>query len=391
MFCTQCGRRLPEDGAPCVCGSGQAEKVAAEPVASIMPEDIPLSFAEAERMAEEGGEVPQIFFSEESEPDAETTVYEEPIPQYIQPPVYMPPVYAVQQNPLKEAIRKVAGSPVFLLAAIFMSAGLILSLVQLFVPVDFYGLFSSIVPLLDSIMPGMGSEFMQEMEASVGDLYTAQMGLALLGLPRLIAPALTVASLWMLFGSAKKQDGPKTGGLTILQVLQVLGVIGMSLSILLAVFVIVMIFALATMLIDELSYYGIMMEGGDMTGVIIAVMAVLIAIVVLTVIFGMIYTIKALNSVVRAKKAIRTGVVHKGASRFIMVCCFISAVVSLIDVYGAVQLLGVLNGVSCVISAGANLFFALTIARYNKAVKPFRVPKFSAQSAEQVFPENRNF
>ena len=58
-----------------------------------------------------------------------------------------------------------------------------------------------------------------------------------------------------------------------------------------------------------------------------------------------------------------------------MVCCFISAAVSLIDVYGTVQLLGVLSGVSCVINACVNLFFALTILRYNKAIKPFRTPK----------------
>ncbi len=389
MFCTQCGRQLPVDGTPCVCGSGQAEKIVTEPAVPVVPEDIPLSFAEAERMAEENETVQQIFFTEEPAPETNQPIYEEPIPQYIQSPVYVPPTYAVQQNPLKEAIRKVAGSPVFLFAAIFMTAGLILSVVQLFVPIDYYSFFSTIVPVLDSIMPGMGSEFMREMEASIGDLYAAQTGLAIMGLPRLIVPGLTVLSFWLIFSSAKKIDGPKTGGFTVLQVLQVLSVIAMSVAVLLAVFVSVVIYALAMMMIEELNYYG-MMTGGDTTGVIITVMAVLIAVVIIAVMFGMIFVIKALGSVIRAKKAIRTGVVYKGASRFIMVCCFITAVVSLIEVFGTVQILGVLSGISCVFTAAANLFLALTIARYNRAIKPFRTPKYMPQPVEQNFPPYGN-
>ncbi len=346
MFCTQCGRQLPKDGTPCVCGSGQTEKFIVEPAVPVMPEFEPETY-------------------------------------------YAPPSYALWQNPLTEAIRSVGTSPVFLLALIFMSLQLLLSAVLLFVPMDYYALFSSVVPVLDSIMPGMGSEFMREMEAAVGNPYAAQLEAAFSGLLGLTVPALTTASFWMIFVSAKKPSGPKTAGLTVLQVLQIIRAVACGLSALGAVFLVIVFAALVPMLLEELSYYGLTVTG-NISGAITAVAIVLIVLIVLAVTFGLLFTIKSLNSVVRTKRALRTGTVHKGASRFVMVCCFVTAAVNLMNVYGTVQTFGVLYGVSCVFAAMANLFLALTIIRYNSAIKPFKTPKRAESVPQNDFPYGEN-
>ncbi|MBO5252742.1 MAG: hypothetical protein J6C51_02240 [Clostridia bacterium] len=345
MFCTQCGRQLPKDGTPCVCGSGQTEKFTVEPHIPVMPE--------------------------------------------FEPETYYAPSHALQPNPLTEAIRSVGTSPVFLIAAIFMSLQLLLSVVLLFVPMDYYAIFSSVVPVLDSIVPGMGSEFMREMEAAVGNPYAAQLEGAFAGLLGLTVPALTTASFWMIFASAKKPYGPKTAGLTVLQVLQIISAVSCGIGALGAVFLVVVLAALLPMLIEELSYYGLTVTG-NISGAITAVAVVLIVLIVLAVTFGLLFTIKSLNSVVRTKRALRTGSVHKGASRFVMVCCFVTAAMNLMNVYGTVQTLGVLYGVSGVLAAMANLFLALTIIRYNKAIKPFKTPKHAGPAQQNDLPYGEN-
>lgn len=442
MFCTNCGRQLPKDGTPCVCGSGQCEPAAvqqpaepiatepvavenewagenpavnwadAEPVQPTEPEPAPQVieetpaeeiaapvFEEAQPAAEQPAEV---WNSDAAVPAPETTqpVYTEPqqpvMPQqpettyapqqpvyqpYVQPapvyapPAYTPPSYAVQPtNPVLDVIRGAASSPIFMIAAIVMSVHLLLSIIKAFVPFDFYGILYSFVPLLESIAPGMGYEMIEEASYVMSDLYAAQAMLGFLSLPSMIMPALTVAALWMIFVSAKNPDGPKTGGLTILQVLQILSLVGIGLSVLLAIFVIIFVCMLVTMLIEEMSYYG-MYGGEDMTGVIVLVAIVLIIAVLAGVALSLVYAIKVLTSIINAKKAIKTGTVTKTASKFVVFYNFASAAFLLLDIFGTISLMGWVAGLVNLCAAGANVLFALVILQYNKAVKPLVVPK----------------
>ena len=366
MYCTRCGRLLSQDGSPCVCGSGQADRTVYE---------TEKTFAVHEQKAENFGETPFMY----GQP-----VYEQPMP------VYAPPTCALRQNPLLEPIRSAAASPVFFLAALFMTVNLALSAACLFVPIDYYAFFSSIAPLFDVIQPGMGSEFMREMESAFAELYAAQMQSVLSGIPGLVVSGLTDVSLWMIFASAKKPGGPRTGGLSILHVLQVIGVIVLSLCTLACVILSAAITALVPTLLEEIEYYGIRLSDGARTAAM-ALAIVRSAAVILGAVLALVFTAKSLSSVVRTKRALRTGVIHKGASRYVAVICFITAAVNMMNAYGTVQLFGVLYGIGCVAAALANLFIALTVIRYNKAVKPYLTPKHSVQPDYPPYGPDSNY
>ena len=431
MFCTNCGRELPKDGTPCVCGSGQVDTTAVQqtaeptfaesewagetttlnwedvdpvqapeaepapqaPEASWANEAASMSWGETQPAAEQPEEdwgndttvlTPENTQPAYSEPQPEITYapqqpvyqqpYVQPAPTYAQP-AYTPPSYAVQPtNPVLDVIRGAASSPIFMIAAIVMSVHLLLSIIKAFVPFDFYGILYSIVPLLESIAPGMGAEMIEEASYVMSDLYAAQAMLGFLSLPSMIMPALTVAALWMIFISAKKPDGPKAGGLTILQVLQIISLVGIGLGVLLAIFVIIFVCMIVAMLIEEMSYYG-MYGGEDMTGVLVLVAIVLIIVVLASVALSLVYAIKVLTSIINAKKAIKTGTVTKTASKFIVFYNFASAALLLLDVFGTISMMGWLAGLVNLCAAGANVLFALVIMQYNKAVKPLVVPK----------------
>lgn len=426
MFCTNCGRELPKDGTPCICGSGQAEPVQnsvaeeewAGDTTALNWENVEPNYQPAEEQPEEedwAGETTALNWEDaqpayqepkEEEWAGDTTALswdetqptytqpEQPVNPYIQqpyvqqPPVYQQPSYTAPSYAVQgggsvlDVIRGVASSPIFMIAAIVMSVHLLLSIIKAFVPFDIYGIVYSIVPMLESIMPGMGVEMLDEIEPMIGELYAAQAMLGALSLPSMIMPALTVAALWMIFISAKKPAGPKTGGFTILQVLQIISLVGTGLGILLAIIVIIVVCMVVMMLIEEMSYYG--MGGGEnMTGVIIAVMIIAIIAVLASVALSLVYSIKVLTSIINAKKAIKNGVVEKTASKFVMIYNFAAAAILVIDIFGTISMMGWMSGLVNLCAAGANVLFALCIMQYNKAIKPLITPKNAAPQMPQ--------
>ena len=63
----------------------------------------------------------------------------------------------------------------------------------------------------------------------------------------------------------------------------------------------------------------------------------------------------------------------KKASRFVMIVCWISAIVTLVGVYTSLMVAGPIVAAMDLAKAATNILFALCIAKYNKAIKPFIV------------------
>lgn len=314
MYCTSCGRKLPKDGTPCVCGSGQAEPIAA-----------------AQNPATPAWGAP--------------------------PPVLecYPPIR--QNSPAKELVRQIAASPLFLAAVITVSVQLLAQIISIFMPTDIMSMLNSVLQMLDAIEPGMGSYMYSELHEVVGALNSTQVAGSITSL---IFPALSLTALWMIFASAKRFDGPKTSGFTILHVLQVFGVIGACFGVLGFVFVAVVIIVILASLANQFSYSGV-----GFTVLAVVVLVIGLALVVLS----LVYEIKVLGSISRAKKAITTGILVKPASKLITVFCFICAVAAIPGIFADIFTGNFMASLVSLGGAVANVLFALVIMKFNKAVK----------------------
>ncbi len=314
MYCTSCGRKLPKDGTPCVCGSGQAEPIAA-----------------AQNPATPAWGAPP------------------PVVEYYQP--VMPNSHA------KELVRQIAASPLFLAAVITVSVQLLAQIISIFMPTDIMSMLNSVLQMLDAIEPGMGSYMYSELHEVVGALNSTQV---VGSITSLIFPALSLTALWMIFASAKRFDGPKTSGFTILHVLQVFGVIGACFGVLGFVFVAVVIIVILASLANQFSYSGV-----GFTVLAVVVLVIGLALVVLS----LVYEIKVLGSISRAKKAITTGILVKPASKLITVFCFICAVAAIPGIFADIFTGNFMASLVSLGGAVANVLFALVIMKFNKAVK----------------------
>lgn len=279
-----------------------------------------------------------------------------PVTEYYQP--------VMPNSPAKELVRQIAASPLFLAAVITVSVQMLAQIISIFMPTDIMSMLNSVLRMLDAIEPGMGSYMYSELHEVVGALNSTQV---VGSITSLIFPALSLTALWMIFASAKRFDGPKTSGFTILHVLQVFGVIGACFGVLGFVFVAVVIIVLLASLANQFSYSGAG-YGTDTTA--LTVLAVVVLVIGLAlVVLSLVYEIKVLGSISRAKKAITTGIIVKPASKLITVFCFICAVAAIPGIFADLFTGNFMASLVSLGGAVANVLFALVVMKFNKAVK----------------------
>lgn len=451
MYCTQCGRKLAEDGTPCVCGSGQHELVttpAAEPIPVPMPEPVPeaaepAAEAEEEPVAEPVEEAPAELeavaaepeateaepeaFPDEPIPEAEEpaaelieveeepvteTAAEPPVSSYDQPenlyvqhpavqgnpyaqqspygqpaPVYAPPAYAVQQpTAVHTAIRSIAVSPLFMIATILMSAHFLLTIINSFIPTDITAIINSFMPLMQMIDPSISyGDFMYEITEA---LYQMQVFIGIVNLGNMILPALVLVGLWLTFVSAKKKEIPSANGMMILQIVKIISLVGAILSAVLVLIIGIVAVGTLAALANEMSSYSYYSssEASMVSGIMVLVVILLIVLLAVMAV-SIIYAVKVVTSITSARKALKTGTVEKTASMLVAVFCFISAGVTVLDMFSSIALGGWMNLPLGLCSAGANVLFALCIMQYNKAVKPLIAPKVQPVQQMPVPPQ----
>ena len=213
MYCTNCGRKLPEDGSPCVCRRQPAQ-----------PEQ--QTYTQPVQPQQNYGAPAQNF--------------QAPPQYYAQPPVQ----YPVQRpiTPVHGVLKSFFASPLFLITAILFSVNLLFQIIASLFPQD----PAYIVNQIYSNLP-----YEMQFIISPGDLYSAlsdaQSGTTVgtvIGM--LITGGLMVAAYWITYISAKNPSVPaaKTAGLTIMKVFSIINLVVMSFAEVLCV-VLAVIFGVA--------------------------------------------------------------------------------------------------------------------------------------------------
>ena len=213
MYCTNCGRKLPEDGSPCVC-----RRQPAQPEQQTYTQPVQ----------------PQQNYG------APTQNFQMPPQYYAQPPVQ----YPVQRpiTPVHGVLKSFFASPLFLITAILFSANLLFQIIASLFPQD----PAYIVNQIYSNLP-----YEMQFIVSPGDLYSAlsdaQSGTTVgtvIGM--LITGGLMAAAYWITYISAKNPSVPaaKTAGLTIMKVFSIISLVVLSLAEVLCV-VLAVIFGVA--------------------------------------------------------------------------------------------------------------------------------------------------
>ena len=164
MYCTNCGRKLPEDGSPCICGA-QNGNFNTQP----------------------------------------TQNFQTPPQHYAQPPVQypvQPPVRPV--TPVHGMLKRFASSKLFFMCALLFTVQMVVSAVSSVIEV--FTVLQNQAYLLERTP--IGTNFNVEFNVNI---VPVQNILVLIG-------------LWLLYASAKKTDTPfmSTAGVTLFKVTEIL-------------------------------------------------------------------------------------------------------------------------------------------------------------------------
>lgn len=349
MYCTRCGRPLPEDGSPCVCQ--QEQNGAAQ--------------AQANPVPEQPAYPQQPFVAVPPVQQAQPGAYMPPVQQPAAVPpagtVYMQPGFAVQPPVpvVQDAVRSIAASPVFLAAVILTSATFVLSLVRmLFFPTD-------LTEVYHSVYSAMYGPAMAERLTELVQRYTL-LGTVVGAVPQ----AFILLGLWLTFSAAKRgKEGPMgTAGLTTLKVVEIVGLVFICIATAFVLLGVVGMIILIASGEDEMIYLG-----GEYISMGTIALAVCI-VALLVCVFLIVYFARVIASLNTARTAAYSGYVQKKASVFVAVMCILAAVYLVIDVFGEFALNGVLGGLAAICSAGANVCFAVTIFKFNATVQALLTP-----------------
>ena len=206
---------------------------------------------------------------------------------------------------VRNAVRKLGGSPLFLIVCICYTLAQLISLLTLFIPND---LFSSLYPLLRQM--GMSYSDIQDILAGASASY------GITGFLGMIPGILIMSGLWMVYGTClNRSNRLGTGGLTMIQVINILYLVFFGLAML--ILLIVLLIAVAAT--GSLGRYGNDMASAAGIGMLVAFF--LIAGIAA---FIFVYYIKILTTISKVKETIRTGIPNRKVSGFVAVMCFIS-------------------------------------------------------------------
>ena len=256
----------------------------------------------------------------------------------------------LSSHPVLNVVKKLASSPLFLVAVIAYSAQILFSIVNSAGTGAKVEMF--LYQLLDRLGGNVPYEFYDIVDgiSRIGDIPYV-LG-TIIGL---IPSFLICAGLWMTFASAKSRmfDGMKTSGLTMIKVLTILQLIGSCI----AVAAIELLLFVAVIGIAATEYA---------PGAAIAILVLLVLVVAASYTLQIVYFAKIIKSLNAAKNTILTGVPTAKASRFVAVWAFISA-------FGALFSL-----TSSFLSSAATITslicFGILIYKYNSSMRMIPVP-----------------
>lgn len=280
--------------------------------------------------------------------------------------------------PLIAGIKKVLGSKLFLVAAILLTVGTVLSI--------FYSVANPLsaedikIAIDDfGVLEDLEGTFSKE---TIDDFLKSDNGTFFLDLLNFfdvityIIPILSVVGVWIFFSACQKKSGAiSTSGLKMIQVLETINMVEIfvaaGLMLLLAI-----CSSWVTMLIPEASQE--------------TKLVIFISVIILGVVFALLFAAAAVVEmfVIRGLKFARktiSGEASLKGTTFLIVFCFAVAAIEMPLIVG--ESVDVLAFLSDAATAAAHVIFGILLIKYKSAVKPFVKPFYEQHMPAEVVEE----
>lgn len=286
-------------------------------------------------------------------------------PQPQATPVYAPPLTAMG------VLKQTAASPLFLTCAITFTAAIVLNILR---SVDFIYLIPDLCFALYNLAGELGlydaadaiARFCDQVlmpffdSSNVGFL---AMGMIITEFIASIPAMLHALGLWLTYaqGKSTRSQAFKTGGLTLIQVLNIISL----------VYVCIAFGSIAIMLL-----LGCFMCAA-IPGAYIGTVALFTAFIMIVAIgvLAILYYVKLIKTIRAAKNVARTGVPDTYASLYVAVCLFIAAG----SVGSSTAALGVVSALAVLCAAAANVCLGIIIITYRN-----KMQKLAAQPQNYI-------
>lgn len=236
---------------------------------------------------------------------------QEPVSPYTQPYVPDPPpayrpAYQSSEPPVIQLMRRMAGSPVFLVPAIGYTCMVLFQIVAT--------LFGTAQIALDPVVTQT-----METNAFLQNIYTTSVTFSLLPLSYIFS-ILAAVGIWMTFASAANRSGApiKTAGLTLLRVLQIISLVVVCLMTLLLIGGIVIF-------IGTMGMYNVTPATNALIVALLLMVAAIMALLIL-------YSVKIITTIDCFRRSIRTGTPQGKISVYVAVMSILGGVLSLLVV-----------------------------------------------------------
>ena len=282
----------------------------------------------------------------------------------------LPPRY---DDPVRETVRRLASSPLFLVAVLTFTASIVLTLIG---NVLFSGNIGAALERLVALLRQQGLNI-DELPDGMGNVFgSASISSAL---SSLIPSVVIGVGLWLVYLAAKssKFKGVQSG-LTILRVMSIILLVGVCVAaaiVLVALLLCVVVGGIAAMEYDN-----------SMSTLVIMVFAIGFAVCAALGVLAIVFVAKVKNTVTAVRNTWITGTPSDRVSTFVAVMLFLCAALQALSGFSAFGLYDVIGqsaeGVSRVIGSAAASLLALTgaamqvcfgilIFRYRRAMRVF--------------------
>lgn len=251
----------------------------------------------------------------------------------------------LSSNPAVNILKTVGSSTVFLMAAIFYTLEVLVTLVSSFMP---SALDQFIYTLLTNLQ--IDPSVFVQVKLSMQSTWLFSM------LAALIPEVLIAVSLWITFGSSKNRNTGtvSTAGMTICKVLSILSVILLALCI-----VVLVVFGIILLVVGGT-------ESGNAAAVF-TMLGIYLLVYTLVVVFLLFYQIAIVKTINSVKRTALLGYPDTKVSTFVIVMLYITGIDSIIG--GIIFLVfSPLLGISSLCSAVAIILIAVALGQYKKKI-----------------------
>lgn len=238
-------------------------------------------------------------------------------------PVYSAP--AAPDTPAVAALKKVASSPLTLIAAIAYSAAMLFSWI--------FNASGGIERFLYQVFGSDLNRFLRGLDLPISYGYSSWTIGAIIGSIVGSAPSvLVVIGFWLLFAAGRKPGPMKTAGFTLIKVTLVIGLVCVCIAAGVGFIVMLVGMFMGSAFLGSSSYGGYGFESVAFSGLMLITLLIFAGVITLVILF----LSKAIKSVNTAKNTALTGVASDRVSPFVAVMCFIA--VASLAIYAIISL-----------------------------------------------------